>query len=168
MNEQAAMAGEARPLTYMGLVDLCRARVAEIFPWDLAEEIEAGREPLILDVREPYEFQALHIAGSLNVPRGVLEPACDWGYEETVPAIARAREGDIVVVCRSGYRSIFAADTLQRMGYRSVRSLKTGLRGWNDYEQPLVDANEQPVDVEEGDDYFTTKLRPEQMRPEAR
>lgn len=165
MIEQAATAGEARPLTYMGLVDLCRARVTEIFPWDLVEEIEAGREPLILDVREPYEFQALHIADSLNVPRGVLEPACDWGYEETVPAIARARERDIVVVCRSGYRSIFAADTLQRMGYRSVRSLKTGLRGWNDYEQPLVDGAGNPLTLDDADAYFAAGPSDEQLGP---
>jgi len=40
--------------------------------------------------------------------------------------------------------------------------LKTGLRGWNDFEQPLVDGNDQEVDIEQLDDYFTPKLSPAQ------
>ncbi len=159
-------AGNAqKPMTYMALVDECRAQVEELFPWDLTEELEAGRELMILDIREPYEFKALHIPGSINVPRGVLEPACDWGYEETVPALARARDQEIVVVCRSGYRSIFAACTLQRMGYQHVRSLKTGLRGWNDYEQPMADGAESALTLDDADEYFAKGPSEEQLGP---
>jgi hypothetical protein len=46
-----------------------------------------------------------------------------------------------------------------------VVSLKTGLRGWNDYEQPLVDKNDNPVDIDDADDYFTPKLREDQLSP---
>ena len=154
-----------KPMTYMALVEECRAQVEELFPWDLAEEMEAGRELMVVDIREPYEFEALHIAGSLNVPRGVLEPACDWGYEETVPALAAAREKEIVLICRSGYRSIFAACTLQRMGYRHVRSLKTGLRGWNDYEQSMVSGKGEPLTLDDSDAYFAKGPTKEQLGP---
>ena len=54
-------------------------------PWDLEEELEGGTTPLILDFREPYEFDCMQIVGSSNVPRGVLESACEWDYEETIP-----------------------------------------------------------------------------------
>jgi rhodanese-related sulfurtransferase len=151
--------------TLKDLVNDCLQRVKEVFPWDLQEELDAGKNPLIVDIREPYEFQVAHIKNSLNVPRGILETACDYDYEETVPQLASARDQDIVLVCRSGNRSVLAADVMQQMGYLRVRSLKTGLRGWNDAEQPLYDNSEQAVDVDEAEVYFTPKLKPEQMKP---
>lgn len=136
-------------------------------PWDLAERLEANPDLLVLDVREPEEFVAMHIAGSLNVPRGILESACEWDYEETVPELVKAREREIVVVCRSGYRSVLAANSMLILGYQDVTSLETGLRGWKDYEQPLVDARGAEVDLDDADLYFTPRLRPDQMRPSA-
>jgi rhodanese-related sulfurtransferase len=120
---------------------------------------------LILDIREPLEFDSMRIDGSLNVPRGILESACDYGYEDTVPELAGAREREIVVVCRSGNRSALAAFTMQLMGYRQVVSMKTGLRGWNDYELPLIDGSGKVAPVDRADDFFTTRLRPEQLEP---
>lgn len=151
--------------TYTDFVNDCLPHIAQLFPWDLAEELEQGKDVLLVDISEPYEYAKLHIPGSINVPRGVLESACDYDYEETVPALASGRERDIVLICRSGNRSALAAGTLQQMGFNKVRSLKTGLRGWNDYEQPLVDGAEQPVDIDTADDYFTTRLRPDQQKP---
>jgi len=134
-------------------------------PWDLADRREANPDLLIVDVREPAEFEAMHIEGSLNVPRGILESACEWDYEETEPELVQARDREIVVVCRSGYRSVLAANSMQVLGYQNVASLQTGLRGWKDYEQPLVDGDGNDVDLDDADVYFTPRLRPEQMRP---
>lgn len=137
-------------------------RTKELFPWDL-EEIMQERMVMLLDVREPAEYEAMHIAGSINVPRGVLETACEYDYEETVPDLVEAREQEIIVVCRSGNRSVFVCDVMQQMGYRNVSSLKTGLRGWADYEQPLVNARGEAVSEDEADTFFTPNLRPEQL-----
>lgn len=139
--------------------------VREMMPWDFARRLAANPDLLIVDVREPSEFDAMHIAGSLNVPRGILESACEWEYEETVPELVAAREREIVVVCRSGYRSVLAVHSMQLLGYRNVVSLKTGIRGWKDNEQPLVDKTGASVDLDDADVYFTPALRPEQMRP---
>jgi rhodanese-related sulfurtransferase len=78
---------------------------AKIMPWDLREMLSGGSAPLLLDVREPSEFALAHIAGALNVPRGVLEASCDWGYDETEPELVTARQRSVVVICRSGNRS---------------------------------------------------------------
>ena len=137
-------------------------RVTELFPWDL-EEILQEREVMLLDVREPAEFEAMHIAGSINVPRGVLETACEYDYEETVPELVAARDKEIIVICRSGNRSVFVCDVMQQMGYRKVSSLKTGLRGWADYEQPMVNARGEAVSEDDADEFFTPNLRPEQL-----
>jgi len=53
------------------------------------------------------------------------------------------------------------------MGYTSVISLKTGVRGWNDYEQPLVDADGNPVDADTAEALLGPRLRPDQHRPKA-
>ncbi len=141
--------------------------IEEIFPWDLEAKLAQEKELILLDIREPYEFDALHIRGSLNVPRGILESACDWDYDETVPELAAGREHEIIVICRSGNRSVLAAHTMQRMGFKNVASLKTGIRGWNDFEQPLFDAAGEPVDIDDADEVLATRLRPEQRRPAA-
>ena len=137
--------------------------IPELMPWDMASRREQNPDLLIIDVREPAEFDAMHIPGSLNVPRGVLESACDWGYEETLPELVEARDREIAVVCRSGYRSILAVHSMQLLGYKNAFSLKTGVRGWKDFEQPLVDSHGATVDLDDADVYFTPNLRPEQL-----
>jgi len=150
---------------YDDLVAEALSRVKEIMPWDLSRLLAAGNKPVLLDVREPAEFAALRIPGSVNVPRGVLEQSCEWDYDETLPLLAAGRELAIVVVCRSGKRSVLAADVMLRMGYTNVVSLKTGVRGWNDFEQPLVDASGKPVDADTADALLAPKLRPDQNKP---
>lgn len=150
---------------FMDLVNERASVVEEIFPWDLAVWLEQGKQALMIDVREPYEYAAMHIEGSINVPRGVLETACEYDYDETVPELAAARDKDVVVICRSGHRSVLAAYNMQLLGFQHTYSLKTGVRGWNEYDQPLIDKYGQTVDVDDADDFFTTKLRPEQESP---
>jgi rhodanese-related sulfurtransferase len=151
---------------YADLLADALTRVREIMPWDLAGQL--GGEPrLLLDVREPAEFAQARIAGSINVPRGVLEQACEWDYDETVPQLARGRELPIVIICRSGNRSVLAADVMLQIGYVDVVSLKTGLRGWNDFDQPLVDDQDQPVSGDDAERLLAPRPRPEQRRPPA-
>jgi 3-mercaptopyruvate sulfurtransferase SseA len=99
------------------------------------------------------------------VPRGVLEQACEWDFDTTEPALAGGRAREIVVVCRSGHRSVLAADVMQAMGFGHVVSLKTGVRGWNDAELPLVDAAGRPLDPDAAEALLSPPLRAEQRRP---
>ncbi len=153
---------------YMELVAELAPKVKELMPWDLVDWLQSKPDTLLLDVREPYEFEAMHIEGSINVPRGILESACEYDYEDTVPELVKAREREIIVICRSGHRSVLAAYVMQLMGYEHVQSLKTGIRGWNDYEQPMVNGSGASVPIEEADEYFFPDLRPEQLSPKRR
>ncbi len=150
---------------YNDLVNDCLPHIEEVFPWDLADDIAETPDLLLIDVSEPAEFSRAHIPGSLNVARGILESACEYDYDETVPELAAGRDRDLVLICRSGRRSALATYTLMQMGFGKIRSLKTGLRGWNDDEYPLVDAQQKPVDPDTAEAYFTTRLRPEQRKP---
>ncbi len=150
---------------FLELIKGCLTDVREIMPWDLEERLRENPDLLIVDVREPSEYDVMHIEGSLSVPRGILESACEWEYEETVPDLVRARDRELVVVCRSGYRSVLAAHSMQVLGYSNVVSLQTGLRGWKDFEQPLVDQAGAAVDLDDADLYFTPRIRYDQVRP---
>ena len=150
---------------YDELIAEALTRVQEILPWDLSKRLAAGDAPMLLDVREPAEFAQLRIPGSINAPRGVLEQSCEWDYDETVPELATGRDREIVVICRSGRRSVLAADTMLRMGYRNVVSLRLGIRGWNDAELPLENGAGQPIDADSGDELLAPRVRPEQRKP---
>jgi rhodanese-related sulfurtransferase len=150
---------------YDDLVAEALTRVKEIMPWDLSRALAAGNKPILLDVREPAEFAMLRISGSINVPRGILEQSCEWDYDETVPELAAGRGREIIVICRSGKRSVLAADMLLRMGFGNVVSLKTGVRGWSDYEQPMTNANGEVLDADASDVLLAPRVQPEQRKP---
>jgi rhodanese-related sulfurtransferase len=150
---------------YSELVAEALTRVKEIMPWDLVEKLEKRADLILLDVREPDEFKTMRIPGSINVPRGILEQTCDWDYEDTLPALAGGKDKEIVVFCRSGNRSVLAVDTMLQMGFTNVVSLKTGVRGWNEFEQPLIDQAGNHIDVDAADEMLASRVRQDQLRP---
>ena len=152
--------------TLNDLINEALPHIKEVFPWDLEEKLDSESKPLILDIREADEYDAMHIDGSMFVPRGILEQACEWDYDETVPELVNSRDREIVLVCRSGTRSVLAALTMHLLGYQDVASLKTGIRGWNDYEQPLIDKDGNEVDIDEAEEFLANKVKEEQMNPE--
>ncbi len=144
--------------------------IEEIFPWDLADEMALDPNLLLVDIRCPDEFRLLRIEHAIAVPRGILESACDYGYDETAPELVEARQQRVVLVCRSGNRSVLAAHTLQMMGYSHVASLKTGLKGWNDYDLPLINERGVQLDADEAERLLNppipkSKLGPTQPGP---
>lgn len=64
----------------------------ELYPWEFAKILEVKEDIMILDIRESYEYRAMRIKNAHNVPRGILESSCDWGYDETVPELVKARD----------------------------------------------------------------------------
>jgi rhodanese-related sulfurtransferase len=80
---------------------------------------------VVLDVREPAEFEMGHLPGAVNVPRGVLE----FRVGEH-PALTDTA-ATIVLYCKNGGRSTLAAHTLKRMGFDQVKMLVGGFDGWS-------------------------------------
>jgi len=94
---------------------------------ELKRRLDSGEDILILDVREPYEYQIANIGGKLipqnDVPQRLAE-------------IDRDRE--IVVQCRSGARSQRIAEFLQQSGYPKVANLAGGILAWADEIDPKM------------------------------
>ena len=79
---------------------------------------------LMLDVREPNEFDMGHLSSAVNIPRGLLEFMVGNN-----PAL-KDFEKSIVVYCKNGGRSTLAADTLQKMGFSQIKMLAGGFDDW--------------------------------------
>jgi rhodanese-related sulfurtransferase len=154
--------------TFADIVAEARDQVEEIFPWDADEIIQKDSDVLVLDIREECEFIKYHIQHSLLTPRGILETACEYNYEDSVPELVEARDREIIIICRSGNRSLLAGLTMQTMGYKNVKSMKTGLRGWNDYELPLMNISKDIVDPDIVEVLLDAGFCSELMHPDRR
>lgn len=154
--------------TYGQLAAEAAARVQEIMPWDVPGFLADHPDALLLDIRERDEVARARIEGALNVPRGILESAAEWDYAETEPALVEAREKPVLIICRSGNRSAFAAETLMQMGFADVQSVKLGIKGWNDADLPLVDAAGAALDGDDAVDLIELQPRPDQTDPARR
>jgi rhodanese-related sulfurtransferase len=115
------------------LVLEAKAQIHEVALEDAETAIRAA--DLLLDVREADEFQAGHIPGAINIPRGVLEFKLS-----NDPALC-ARELNIVLYCKTSGRAALAACSLQAMGYRQVQSLAGGFDAWSAAGKAQVAAN---------------------------
>lgn len=154
--------------TYSELAAEAAAEIVEIMPWDVPDFLSENPRALLLDIRERDEFSRARIAHSLNVPRGILESAAEWNYAETEPALVTARPYPVLVICRSGNRSALAAKVLSEIGFSNVRSVKLGIKGWNDADLKLVDADGNLLDGDDAMDLISPPLRPDQIDPEQR
>lgn len=101
------------------LAELARA-IPEVDPQEAQALRESGA--VLLDVREPEEVAQGSPPGSMRIVRGYLE----LRIEDAIPDPSTT----LLVMCQGGVRSLFAAEGLQRLGYRDVRSVKGGFRQW--------------------------------------
>ncbi|MHB1867990.1 MAG: molybdopterin-synthase adenylyltransferase MoeB [Nitrososphaerales archaeon] len=94
--------------------------VASVMPMQLNQEMKDGKKVLLLDVREPHEWDIVHINGAKLIPLGQLP--------ERVSELDSADE--IVPYCHTGGRSARATDFLRGIGYKRVRNLEGGIEAW--------------------------------------
>lgn len=82
---------------------------------------QAGEPPLLLDVREPWEYQVCRIAGSLLIPMGQIPEAAQHRLDP---------HRETVVICHHGIRSMQVAAYLERAGFQRVINLHGGVDAW--------------------------------------
>ncbi len=119
------------------IVAEARKTIPEITVTQAREELEQGQATLVLDVREPAEWEKGHIPGAVLAPRGMLEWYADPTTPYAKPELTTKRDAHIIVACASGGRSLLAAQTLQSMGYTDVVSMAGGFNEWSKQGLPI-------------------------------
>lgn len=114
---------------FVTLVDDAKTRIDEITPDEVREKQKNDEDFILLDVREQDEWETARIAGAEYLGKGVIERDIEEEYPDT--------DQEIVLYCGGGYRSALAADNLQKMGYRNVKSLAGGFRSWTEAGFPI-------------------------------
>ena len=113
---------------------LSRARSGGVSPTEAVRLINRERATVI-DVSEPGEFAAGHVAGARNVPLGRLEVAPELPKNKTLP---------VILVCATGNRAARAAKALQAKGYDKPVVLAGGLAAWKAANLP-VESSKEPA-----------------------
>jgi molybdopterin/thiamine biosynthesis adenylyltransferase/rhodanese-related sulfurtransferase len=108
--------------TYRELLEQIRAGIEEVDAVRARELLDSPAAPLLVDVREQDEWSEGHLPGAIHVPRGNLESR----IERAAPDHAQP----VILYCQSGNRSVFAAKTLEELGYENVVSLAGGYTDW--------------------------------------
>lgn len=104
----------------------------------LMEKIDNGDMILLIDVREPNEFNAGYIPGALNIPRGVLEfKIGNEDFWEAEMLYMPEKNEELILYCRKGKRSILAVRTLEQLGFKNVKYLDDGWKKW-EMTYPLI------------------------------
>jgi rhodanese-related sulfurtransferase len=114
-----------------------RKTIPELTVAQAREKLDQGQVGLLLDVREPAEWEKGHIPGAVLAPRGMLEWYSDPATPYAKPEITTKRDAHIIVACASGGRSMLAAQTLQSMGYTNVVSIAGGFNEWSKQGFPI-------------------------------
>jgi molybdopterin/thiamine biosynthesis adenylyltransferase/rhodanese-related sulfurtransferase len=127
-----------------------KAPVEEIEPFEAAQEIEGG-DVVLVDTREPHEYQEAHLENGKLVPPGLLR--------DEIAAAAPDKSARTILYCRSGNRSYKAAEQMEALGYTDVASMAGGILAWQEQGLPVLAT--EGMTPEQRDRYSRHTLLPE-------
>ena len=113
--------------SFRDLLAEAKGVITEIDTEESSRRIDGGGS-VVLDVREPDEFEQGALAGVVHIPRGHLEAQVETRIVD--------KSAPVIVYCAGGVRSAFAAKTLQELGYTNVVSMAGGFGKWKDEGRP--------------------------------
>ncbi|MGH7788099.1 MAG: rhodanese-like domain-containing protein [Candidatus Binatia bacterium] len=114
---------------FLKIVNEARTRIREVSVDDVQTALEAGERFVLIDTREESEWARGHLPDAVHLSKGILERDVEAAYPDL--------NTPLVLYCGGGFRSALAADSLQKMGYRNVRSMDGGWREWTEKGLPV-------------------------------
>jgi molybdopterin/thiamine biosynthesis adenylyltransferase/rhodanese-related sulfurtransferase len=125
------------PRTYADLLREARASIREVSPQEVSALPAAGAT--IVDVREASEWEQGHLPDALHISKSYVE--------QQIEAAVPDRDAPVVLYCAGGVRSLFAAQSLEQLGYTNVASMSGGFQAWKSaglpWEAPVILSAEQ-------------------------
>jgi len=93
--------------------------------------LDTGAMILLIDVREPNEYNPGYIPGAVNIPRGVIEfKIANDEYWENQFLYPPLKTDQIVLICKKGKRSLMTIEAVKKMGFDNVKYLEGGFKKW--------------------------------------
>ncbi len=117
-------------LNFLELVTDALTRVKEVDVVEVKNKLENKESFLLIDVREESEWMEGKIPEAIYLGKGIIE--------RDIEAREPDKEKKMVLYCQGGYRSALAADSLQKMGYKNVFSLRGGFGEWSKNNFPVI------------------------------
>jgi adenylyltransferase/sulfurtransferase len=102
--------------------------VLELSPEELKTRLDAGERPRVIDVREAWELDISKVDFAEHIPMGQIPDRLG----ELDPQV------ELVIMCRSGGRSLQVARFLEGHGFRSVSNLTGGILAWGERIDPSL------------------------------
>lgn len=108
----------------------------EIYPGDVAEMMENGKDIVLLDVRTPEEYEEIHLKGATLLPVQQLSQQSlnEIGLGEDM------KDKEIYLYCRSGSRSQTAYNIMESLGYTNIKSVAGGMIHWEEDNYPFIES----------------------------
>jgi rhodanese-related sulfurtransferase len=124
-----ALVTHQHPPRFVKLVEDAKHRVRETSVDDVKARLDRHENLVLIDVREDNEFDADHIPGAVHLGKGIIERDIEGKYTDL--------QTPMILYCGGGFRSVLAADNLQKMGYSNVTSMGGGIREWREKKYPV-------------------------------
>lgn len=121
---------------FVALVNDAKTRVREFSIDEFRERVARGEAFVLVDIREDSEWDQGHLPEAVHLGKGVIERDVETRFPD--------KATPLLLQCGGGFRSILAADTLQRMGYTNVVSLAGGYREWEGCGLPIERDRKRP------------------------
>jgi rhodanese-related sulfurtransferase len=118
---------------FLKLVNEAKPYVKEITIDQARERLAQNPQAILMDVREDREWEKDHAAQAIHLGKGILER----DLEQMVPD----QNGEVIMYCGGGYRSVLTAQVAQKMGYKNVCSLIGGYKGLVQAKWPMKQGN---------------------------
>ncbi len=119
-------------------------RITQVSLQDFKTSMENEGEFLLIDVREPDEFEADCIPGAFNVPRGLLEfKIANEDFWDRVGMYVPEKDEEIIIYCKKGGRGALATESLTRLGYKNVKNIIGGWKAWEMWPEPWEEKEEK-------------------------
>lgn len=115
------------------MAEVAKKIIKEITIDSLFQKIDRYDSYLLIDIRQPEEFAEDNIPGSVSIPRGELEfKIMNESFWEEMFLYTPEKSEEIIVYCNGGNRGALSAETLQKLGFKNVYSIKGGLKAYNE------------------------------------
>ncbi len=126
------------------LLKAARESIREMSAEEVKTYLDAGNDPVLVDIRGLDEWERGHLDGAVHIPRGRLEAE----VEEKLPDKTK----EMIVYCAGGVRSLLGAVSMMELGYENLISMDGGFGDWEDahyafVQPPPPEEDEGPVDA---------------------